>query len=518
MRAAGEHPVGHAGVTGTLAGMAVERETRPDVPPAAASTQRPPESGAGRTGRRWTGRFVAVLVALDLAAAWVAAAVARAVVGDSAPDVVTGSGWIRYTHLIVGMGPLWVGAAATAGAYSVRHVPPPGQDAARLAKASVFMLAAVALSGLVWRLEISRGFVALSLVLGFAATVGLRGLARLRLRSLRREGRYAERVLLVGRTDATRPIATHLSRDRSGLYSVVASVTPPDDWADRVDGQDEAVAQLLRAVAEHDVTTVVIGGTEAFGPHGAREVVSRLAGSGVDVLIAPEVDDFGGPRVRVRPVADLLLLEAGSNDPGAPNALGKWLVDRVGALVLLVLGSPVLLAIALAVKVTSPGPALFRQKRAGRGGVEFGMLKFRTMVRDAEERLHRDGLYDLYVEHGFKLPAEIDPRITTLGRVLRRLSLDELPQLLNVLKGEMSLVGPRPVETAQLAQYEDLAFVYTGVKPGMTGYWQVNGRSDIGFPERAELDAFYFGNRSLRLDLLILSRTVLAVLRREGAH
>jgi lipopolysaccharide/colanic/teichoic acid biosynthesis glycosyltransferase len=217
-------------------------------------------------------------------------------------------------------------------------------------------------------------------------------------------------------------------------------------------------------------------------------------------------------------VADLLLLEARSSDPGLATDATKWLVDRLAATVLVVLTAPLFLVLAVMVRLDSRGPALFRQTRIGRDGRRFRIMKLRTMVVDAEERLHRDGLYDLYVESGFKLPPDIDPRTTRLGRFLRRTSLDELPQLLNVAKGEMSLVGPRPVVPDELTLYEDLQPVYLALKPGITGYWQVNGRSDIGFPERAELDAYYFNNRSLRLDLLILSRTVLAVLRREGAH
>ncbi len=140
------------------------------------------------------------------------------------------------------------------------------------------------------------------------------------------------------------------------------------------------------------------------------------------------------------------------------------------------------------------------------------------MCVDAEERLHREGLYERYVANGFKLPPGEDPRITRLGAWLRRTSLDELPQLLNVLNGTMSLVGPRPVVPAELELYGELRRAYIGLRPGVTGYWQANGRSDVGFPERAVLDSYYYDHQSLRLDMRILFHTVTAVLARKGAH
>jgi len=250
----------------------------------------------------------------------------------------------------------------------------------------------------------------------------------------------------------------------------------------------------------------------------ARRIAGRLTGLGIDVLIAPEIDDFGGPGVVPQPVADLVLLRARSARLSTGERTAKWLLDRAGSLVLIVVTLPVLLVIAVSIRIGSKGPIIFRQARVGRGGTTFRIMKFRTMVADAEERLHRDGLYEEYVANGFKLPPDQDTRITRFGRFLRRASLDELPQLFNVLTGSMSLVGPRPVIADELADYGEYRDAYLEVLPGMTGYWQINGRSDIGFPERAELDAFYASNRSFKFDLLILSRTVTAVIRRDGAH
>lgn len=180
---------------------------------------------------------------------------------------------------------------------------------------------------------------------------------------------------------------------------------------------------------------------------------------------------------------------------------------------------PLGLLTALAVLLTSRGPVVFAQERVGLGGELFRMYKFRTMHREAEDLLQQDPrLLQEYVDNGFKLPAEIDRRITPVGRFLRRSSLDELPQWLNVVLGTMSVVGPRPVVPAEVDNYGDKRDAYLSVRPGITGAWQVNGRSQIDYPERVEIDADYVRNWSLRRDLAILARTPLAVLSARGAH
>jgi lipopolysaccharide/colanic/teichoic acid biosynthesis glycosyltransferase len=180
---------------------------------------------------------------------------------------------------------------------------------------------------------------------------------------------------------------------------------------------------------------------------------------------------------------------------------------------------PIGLFCAFLIRVTSRGPALFRQQRVGLGGQTFMMFKFRTMRADAEERLHSDPeLWAQYVENDYKLPVSDDPRVTRLGRWLRRTSIDELPQLLNVVAGTMSIVGPRPVTRAQFDAFADVVGPYQAVRPGMTGYWQVNGRSDVHYPERAQYDRHYVDEWSLWLDISLILRTPLAVVGGRGAH
>jgi len=196
------------------------------------------------------------------------------------------------------------------------------------------------------------------------------------------------------------------------------------------------------------------------------------------------------------------------------------MLDVAVALILLFATVPLFVATALVIKLTSAGPVFFRQRRVGRGGDEFPMLKFRTMHTDAEARLRSDPeLYDLFVRSGHKIPCRLDPRITRIGGVLRRLSLDELPQLFNVLTGHMSVVGPRPVERSQfLSDYCGHEHAYLPLRPGLTGLWQVSGRSTVQFPERAELDAQYMRACGPWLDAKIILRTPVVVLKGLGAE
>jgi exopolysaccharide production protein ExoY len=202
------------------------------------------------------------------------------------------------------------------------------------------------------------------------------------------------------------------------------------------------------------------------------------------------------------------------------QAAVKRATDFVLSALLLIVLSPLMGLLALAVKLTSAGPVLFRQKRLGFEGRPFTLLKLRTMRVDAEQML-RDtpALYEKYLQNNFKLPNGEDPRLTPIGKFLRATSLDELPQLLNVLIGEMSLVGPRPIVPNEAVEYGDSAMLFMSAKPGMTGHWQVSGRSEIAeYRQRVELDLEYIRDQSLGKDLEILLRTVPAVLRRKGAN
>lgn len=198
----------------------------------------------------------------------------------------------------------------------------------------------------------------------------------------------------------------------------------------------------------------------------------------------------------------------------------KRTLDLIGAIVGLIIFSPFFIIIPiLYMRGEAKGPVFFKQSRIGKNGEVFGIYKFRSMVVNAEEKLEKNEvLYKKYIDNNYKLEPEEDPRITNIGRFLRKTSLDELPQFINVLKGEMTLVGPRPVIQEELKEYGSKTSDFLSVSPGLTGYWQVSGRSDVGYPERVDIELYYVYNQSLKLDLTILFKTVLLVILRKGAY
>ena len=232
------------------------------------------------------------------------------------------------------------------------------------------------------------------------------------------------------------------------------------------------------------------------------------------------VDDLTGARAVLGPLSGSARVGEVVSVSAAGGAwLGKRAFDVALSVILLLVTLPVFLVLALVIKATSSGPVLFRQRRVGRGGEDFPMLKFRTMHADSEDRLRSDlALQELFLAGSHKIPCRLDPRVTPVGRVLRRLSLDELPQLLNVLAGHMSLVGPRPVERTQLVRdYGAYAPAYVALRPGLTGLWQVSGRSRVQFPERAQLDTHYVATCGPWVDAKIMLRTPRAVVTGLGA-
>lgn len=198
----------------------------------------------------------------------------------------------------------------------------------------------------------------------------------------------------------------------------------------------------------------------------------------------------------------------------------KRCIDIIGALIGLIISSPIFLLVSIMYLFgESKGPVFFKQQRYGKNGELFYIYKFRSMVVNADEKLKQNKvLYQKYIKNNYKLEQNEDPRITKLGRLLRTTSLDELPQFINVLKGDMSLVGPRPIVEEELKEYKDKRNDFLSVKPGMTGYWQVSGRSNVGYPERVNLELYYVYNSSLILDLKIIIKTILLVLLRKGAY
>jgi exopolysaccharide biosynthesis polyprenyl glycosylphosphotransferase len=331
------------------------------------------------------------------------------------------------------------------------------------------------------------------------------------------------RVLVVGRNDQVMTLKRHLEERPADGYVVVASCVPRGDMPldDAVDEPEferlgRTEMDILAGVDQYDVEVVAVAADPELAGHSLRKLSWALEQRGVELIVSPGIVEVAGPRISIRPVAGLSLLHLERPSvSGGPHVL-KSIFDRVVGCLLLFAVSPILLVTAILVKLTSRGPVLFRQTRVGRGGEQFEMLKFRTMVVDAEER--KADLHALNEGNKVLFKLRDDPRVTRIGRYLRRFSIDELPQLVNVLRGDMSLVGPRPPLPAEVAQYAIDDARRMLVKPGLTGLWQVSGRSDLTWEESMRLDLRYADNWSIALDLLILWKTARAVLGSDGAY
>jgi exopolysaccharide biosynthesis polyprenyl glycosylphosphotransferase len=274
----------------------------------------------------------------------------------------------------------------------------------------------------------------------------------------------------------------------------------------------------VASVAQRErVHAVALAGSENLPPEAVRRIGWDLESTGVDLMVAPAITEVAGTRVHTRPVGGLPLMYIESPSYEGGKKAAKTILDFGVAWIALILASPVMLVAALAVKLTSPGPVLFRQERIGLHGKAFNVYKFRSMRvgADAElaELLRQQGTDDRPL---FKV--ENDPRITPIGEFLRKFSIDELPQLLNVIRGEMSLVGPRPQRAEEVALYDNAAGRRLLVKPGITGLWQVSGRSDLTWEDTIRLDLYYAENWSFIDDFVILLWTVKVVLQSRGAR
>ena len=355
----------------------------------------------------------------------------------------------------------------------------------------------------------------LAAVLTGATAVG-RHLLRRSLHANRRLGLAMARTLVVGDAASVHRAIADLRASTHHGYRVVGMCLPSLNEAPPQDGVPVlgALADVPQVAYDNRIETVVVAGGELTGD-ALRRLSWALGRTGADLVVAPGLVEVLGPRVSVRPTAGLSLLEVETVAPRR-RLLVKSMLDRLLGTALLVAAAPLIGLAALGVRLSSPGPLFFRQERVGVDGRPFTMVKLRSMYVDAEAR--RAALLERSDRDGLMFKMHDDPRVTPVGRVLRRFSIDELPQLWNVARGDMSLVGPRPPLPEEVSAYQDAVFRRLHVRPGLTGLWQVSGRSDLSWEESVRLDLRYVDNWSVAMDLLILWKTGRAVLGSAGAY
>ncbi|MEU5878060.1 sugar transferase [Spirillospora sp. NPDC047279] len=463
--------------------------------------------------------------------------------------------------LAVALPLIWVAWVAAARAYDARFFGAGTEEYRRIIDAGLSLTATVAVVSYATKAEVARGFVVVTL----PAVTLLSLFARRHLRKFlwrrRAQGECLRRTVVVGHREAVTELVRELDRGRAHGMQIVAACLPGDhtgpargagvprtgvtgvpagldpdgvstvpmrvvpygDGADilgtvPVEGRLGDVADVVRR--SNADTVAVLACPELAGVE-LRRLAWKLEKTHTELLVASALLDIAGPRTSIRPVAGLPLLHVEHPELAGTRRLLKAIFDRTAAAVALVLLAPLWALTALLVRLDDPGPALFSQERIGRDGRRFRMLKFRTMVVDAERRRSDIAVVATdAVSTGNAVLFKIknDPRITRLGAWLRRFSIDELPQLVNVLRGEMSLVGPRPPLPQEVDQYGQDVYRRLAVLPGMTGLWQVSGRSDLSWDETVRLDLRYIENWSLVLDMQILWKTFAAVFRGQGAY
>lgn len=464
-------------------------------------------------------RLVAALLLADLLVIGVSVVVAlqaRVTLGffADAPDVVA-----LVTPLAAALVPAWLASLALLGAYDTAHLGAGMTEYRRVYRGSFALAAALGISAYLAQYPLSRGFFFLLFAVGIPTLLLERGITRRLLHRARTAGRLTTPALIGGDLDHLDDIADVLHRERWLGYRLIGALTSDHDAPSEtrhgvpvLGTPDDAAVVAARTGAR-----AVIFAEGSFRRGRDFNAVARdFEHTGTRLIMVPSLTDVSAQRLEIRPVAGIPLVHIDRPRAQAAAHWRKRVFDIVGSALLLVVGSPILLAVALAIKISDGGPILFAQQRAGIKGEPFRFFKFRSMVVDAEARLAE--LAAQNESDGVLFKMSDDPRITLVGRFIRRYSLDELPQLVNVLRGDMSLIGPRPALLHEVSRYETHVLRRLDVRPGMTGLWQVSGRSDLSWDETVRLDLYYVDNWSMIQDLTILARTLGAVVGRHGAY
>ena len=429
-----------------------------------------------------------------------------------------------YVEVSVVIAILWMAALSINHSRSPRTIGSGVEEYRRVWWATISVFGGVAIVSMLFKLEIARGYLILALPSGLCLLFTTRWIARrMVIKARKGYGKCITRLLVVGSPRAIRDLTLALSREPWSGYDIVGACIPggysrtnigiPGLGTIPVFGDESAVAE---SVAASDSHAVAVAAAEQFHGKGLRNLSWELESLDIDLLVAPGVIDIAGPRLHLRPVAGLPLIHVEKPQYHGAKKFQKRAFDVCFSGMALLGGLPLLLMIAIAIKLSSTGPVFYRQQRIGLDGRPFEMVKFRTMVVGSDKMV--DDLADLNEGRGVLFKIRKDPRVTPVGRFLRKYSLDEIPQFLNVIAGEMSVVGPRPPLGAEVAQYDDDTMRRMLVRPGITGLWQVSGRSDLSWEDSVRLDLFYVENWSMMGDFLIALKTLRVVLNHSGAY
>ena len=481
----------------------------------------PAEVKATRPGRamtpRWVVRYRVRAVAVDLMSAALASAFVAA--------LRLGGGFGGYfVWMALAMPVAWVVAVYLAKGYEARFIAIGPDEYRAITHAAIGLFCVSAVISYTGKFEFPRSFVLAFFPVALVLDLASRRYLRHWLARRRAAGVFMQRTVVIGRADSAAALIREIRRAPiqgmnvvgvcvSGLDSSWESVSHVEDVP--VFGRPE---DAVKAVDLLDAHIVAVSSHPDLVGHSLRRLAWALEERGVDLIVSPGILEVAGPRLSIRQAPGLSLVHVERPVSSGGRILVKSIVDRVVAAGLILVALPVLVAVGLGIKLTSPGPVFFHQRRVGSGGEQFSMLKFRTMVVDAEQRLAEFAKGEGFDANSVLFKMKEDPRITRIGKVLRRYSVDELPQLVNVVRGEMSLVGPRPPLAREVQLYEPDAIRRLRVQPGLTGLWQVSGRSDLSWEESLRLDLWYVDNWSLMLDAQILFRTARAVFAGSGAY
>lgn len=434
-----------------------------------------------------------------------------------------------YTSVSIGIICVWLLGLWISGSRDQRVLGSGSKEYSLVARASILAMVLVALFSYLFKAEIARGYVLIALPVGTVLLLTSRWLWRRFFNRKRKQGKYQEKVVIVGSEGSVRELATRLTlHPELGLQTFGAFLSDFEKSSKRLQTIDLAntsvpvlggLDDLLAKVRALGVRNIILGNTEDLPASEVRKLGWELLPGDERLFLAANILDVAGPRLEIKPLAGIPLIEVTEPEFNGVSRAIKRVIDLCVATLALVMSSPLFIVAAIRIKRFDGGPIFFAQKRVGRHGKIFTMLKFRTMSVGAEaalESLDFDRLDSDSNEVLFKL--RNDPRVTKPGKWLRRTSVDELPQLINVLIGNMSLVGPRPPLPREAADYESHVKIKFLVKPGMTGQWQITGRSDLSWDDSVRADLTYVQNWSVIADLVILWRTIKVVLSGKGAY